>query len=119
MGLHSPVLPAPQEPEHGLLQHHAGMGDVSALTTRNLQAFAQISVPNFQDLLSPLFSFLFLWGQPSWVVSVLFCPKNGAVFASPIPCCLPPALFGLSFPVLLICLGETRRFHASCLLSVL
>lgn len=46
----------------------------------------------------------------SWGFSVLFYPKNAAVFASPIPCCLPPALFGLGFPVLLICLGETRLF---------
>lgn len=95
-------------------------GDVTALTTRNVQAFAQISPSDFQDLLIPLFSFLFLWGQPSWGFSVLFCPKKGAVFASPIPCRLPSALFGLGFPVLLICCpDETRLFHTSCLISVL
>lgn len=51
---------------------------------------------------------------------MLSCPKKGAAFASPIPCHLPPALFGLSFPVLLICcLLETRLFHTFCLISVL
>lgn len=91
-------------------------GDVTALTTRNVRAFAQISLSSFQDLLSPLFSFPFLfWDSPAGV-SWCFSAPGKELYLHP-PC---PAVFGLGFPVLLICcLGETRLFHTSCLSSVL
>ena len=89
----------------------------SAVSTRRAQGFAHACpTSKFQRLLVPLFPFLFLLGRaqlsPAERISVLFWPEKGAccICVPDRPYHLLAALFGFSFPVLLICWLEETDF---------
>lgn len=98
----------------------------SAVSTRRAQGFAHACpTSKFQRLLVPLFPFLFLLGRaqlsPAERISVLFWPEKGAccICVPDRPYHLLAALFGFSFPVLLICwLEETDFFTPAASISV-